>query len=410
MATWTEYLGNPAYVIEHGGAPFDATRMSGSLTGDAGAATEACIAGPGSLRNRRRHAIDFARCSYLGLDRHPLTIATAIEAIEAQRASGRARIDVDLMGELEETLSTLFCARVLVTSSAMLANMGAMPILAAGQLTGGRKPVVAFDSLAHVSLAYHKPMITDRTQVETIAHNDMDALESLCRKHPLVAYVCDGVCPFAENAPIAALHQLQERYGLFLYIDDAHGISLFGTHGEGFARSQMPQLLGERTIVAASLAKGFGASGGILMLGEARHETLFKMRSIPHVFSSTPGPAAIGAALGSSKIHRSAELGQRQMYLADRLALFDSCIATAQQGNSLPLRMVAIKSEANALSVANGVLFDGFLVTALPAKRQDVSGIRICITAEHEASDIARLCKSILANVAETTRKPYPLR
>lgn len=33
--------------------------------------------------------------------------------------------------------------------------------------------------------------------------------------------------------------------------------------------------------------------------------------SIPYVFSGSPNPAAVGAALGSCKIHRAAELGQR---------------------------------------------------------------------------------------------------
>lgn len=64
----------------------------------------------------------------------------------------------------------MFGARVLAFSTVMLANLGAMPILASGQLTGGKKPVVVFDHFAHVSLAYHKPVIADETQVETIAH------------------------------------------------------------------------------------------------------------------------------------------------------------------------------------------------------------------------------------------------
>lgn len=44
-------------------------------------------------------------------------------------------------------------------STVMLANRAAMPILASGHLTGGRKPVVACDRFAGISLAYHKPMV-----------------------------------------------------------------------------------------------------------------------------------------------------------------------------------------------------------------------------------------------------------
>lgn len=111
----------------------------------------------------------------------------------------------------------MFRARVIAFSTVMLANLGAMPILASGVLTGGAKPVVAFDRHAHLSLAYHKPVVADETRVETIAHNDIDALESLCRKHQVVAYVCDGVYSMGGNAPIKELRELQERYNLFLY-------------------------------------------------------------------------------------------------------------------------------------------------------------------------------------------------
>lgn len=117
-----------------------------------------------------------------------------------------------------------------------------------------------------------------------MAHNDLDALEELCRYNRAVAYVCDGVYSMGGNAPIRDLRYLQDRYGLFLYIDDAHGVSICGKNGEGFARSQYGNELGERTIIAASLGKGFGASGGMLMLGTARQEELFRRFAVAHAF------------------------------------------------------------------------------------------------------------------------------
>ncbi|MCC8958654.1 aminotransferase class I/II-fold pyridoxal phosphate-dependent enzyme [Bradyrhizobium sp. Pear77] len=363
----------------------------------------------------RSEIIDFVRCSYLGLDNHPVIVAGAIAAIEAKRSThrscARTLLDLDLLRELEDTLSNMFCARVLAFSSGVLANMGAMRILALGQLTGGRRPVVVFDRLAHISLAYHKPVVADETRVETIAHNDIGALERLCRENPVVAYVCDGVYSVGGHSPIKELRQLQERYGLFLYIDDAHGLSVVGCQGEGFARSQFPKVLGDRIIIAASLANGFGASGGMLMLGSSDHEAIFRQYSVDYA-PVAPNLAAIGAALGSCKIHRSPELSQRQARLAQRIDLFDRRVVTAEQGNSLSIRMIAIGSEANATAVARGLLDAGFYtsVTFVPTAAQGRAGIRVCITAEHEARDIERLCDCILEQVAETTGKPYPLR
>lgn len=411
----TEHFRNTAYMINKSRPYFDAAHASGLMAVQGRSTTgRTVILGTGQL-DSRPEVIDFVRCSYLGLDNHPLIVAGAVDAIEVHRSlhwsCARTRLNFDLLAELEATLSDMFCARVLASSTVMLANLGAMPLLASGQLTGGRKPVVVFDRTAHISLAYHKPVVADETRVETIAHNDIDALERLCREHPVVAYVCDGVYSMGGNAPVKELRQLQERYGLFLYIDDAHGISLFGRQGEGFARSQFPQVLDDRTIIVASLAKGFGASGGMLMLGTAEHEALFRRYSIPYAFSVAPNLAAVGAALGSCKIHRSAELGERQERLAQRIKVFDRRVSTAEQGNPFPIRMIAIGSEAEAIAIARRLLDVGFYtsVTFFPTVAQGSAGIRVCITADHEVRDIEQLCDCILEMLPDATAKlPVP--
>ncbi|ODM71526.1 aminotransferase class I/II-fold pyridoxal phosphate-dependent enzyme [Bradyrhizobium elkanii] len=407
----TRHFRNTAYVINESRTCYDAAHAAGLMAVHGRSTSGRAFALGTGLVDGRPQVTDFVRCSYLGLDNHPMIVAGAIEAIQAHRSlhwsCARTRLSFDFLAELEAALSEMFCAHVLAFSTVMLANLGAMPLLASGQLTGGVKPLVVFDRIAHISLAYHKPVIADETQVETIAHNDIDTLERLCSKHPVVAYVCDGVYSMGGNAPVKQLRQLQERYGLFLYIDDAHGISLFGRQGEGFARSQFPRVLGDRTIIAASLAKGFGASGGMLMLGTADHEALFRRYSIPYAFSVAPNLAAVGAALSSCKIHRSAELGERQGRLAERIKVFDRRIASAEQGNSLPIRMISIGSEAKAIAIAKQLLDAGFYtsVTFFPTVAQGRAGIRVCITADHAVRDIERLCDRILETIPDTTRQ-----
>ncbi|WOH63870.1 aminotransferase class I/II-fold pyridoxal phosphate-dependent enzyme [Bradyrhizobium sp. BWA-3-5] len=408
----TGYFRNTAYMINKSRSYFDAAHEAGLMAVPARSKSGRSVAlGTGPL-DSRPEVIDFVRCSYLGLDNHPLIVAGAIDAIEAHRSlhwsCARTRLNCDLLPKLEATLSEMFCARVIAFSTVMLANLGALPLLASGQLTGERKPLVVFDRVAHISLAYHKPVIADEAQVITIEHNDVDALESLCREHPVVAYVCDGVYSMGGNAPIEELRRLQDRYGLFLYIDDAHGISVFGRQGEGFARSQFAQTLGDRTVIAASLAKGFGASGGMLMLGTDHQESLFRRYSIPYAFSVAPNLAAVGAALGSCEIHRSVELCERQRRLAERIEVFDCRVATAEKGTSLPIRMIPFGSETTAIAVARELLDSGFytLVTFFPIVPQGRAGIRVCITADHEISDIERLCDCILQRLPDTTAKP----
>ncbi|WP_296021800.1 aminotransferase class I/II-fold pyridoxal phosphate-dependent enzyme [uncultured Agrobacterium sp.] len=348
-----------------------------------------------------RKVTDFVRCSYLGLDNHPTLVEGAIEAMRRYGAlhwsCARTRLNFAILADLEERLSSLFQARVVTYTTVLAANMGALPIIASGHLTSGKKPLMVFDRHAHATLAFHKGTVALETRVETISHNDMNALEDLCRANETVAYICDGVYSMGGSAPIADLRTLQDRYGLFLYIDDAHGVSIWGKSGEGFARSQLAGQLHERTIIAASLGKGFGASGGLLMLSTARQEELFRRYSIAHAFSASLNVAAIGAANASALLHQTDVLAHRQAILQANLAIFDDLVHTEQRGALLPIRTIQLGSEDRAVSVVRQLLDDGFYTSAIffPTVAKGRAGVRVCLTASHDEVDVRRLCEAI---------------
>ena len=387
---------NTATMIDAAGASFQAAHYQGIM---------ALYAAPASGRTVRlmaedRDITDFVRCSYLGLDNHPAIVAGAQKAVHdagtLHWSCARTRLNFGILGELEENLSDLFQARVITFTTVLAANMSALPLLASGHLTGGVRPLVVFDRSAHATLAQHKATVAGETTVETIQHNDMIALEALCRSHPCVAYVCDGVYSMGGSAPLKALRALQQRYGLFLYIDDAHGISLFGENGAGFARSEFTEL-GDRTIVAASLGKGFGASGGVLMLGTASQELLFRRFAVAHAFSASLNTAAIGAAEASAAIHRSDELIERQQALRRNLALLDQLLPTRDSTRDLPIRTIRFGDELISVAVARQLLKLGFYTSAIffPTVARGDAGLRICLTASHTEAQIRDLCIAI---------------
>ncbi|MEP5760983.1 MAG: aminotransferase class I/II-fold pyridoxal phosphate-dependent enzyme, partial [Litoreibacter sp.] len=210
--------------------------------------------------------VNMCSCSYLGLNGHPDVIEGGVQALREEGTTGLAmaefRIRLGLMEELEAELSDLFGGPVLpaVTSSALTAAI--LPMLGSGHLTGTGPLVMVFDRFAHFSMAFVKPIVADETLVKTIAHNDLEALEDICRKYDRVAYVCDGVYSVGGVADLGGLLALQEKYGLFLYIDDSHALSTEGANGEGYIRSRL-SALNDLTMVVASTAKAFGSTGGI---------------------------------------------------------------------------------------------------------------------------------------------------
>jgi len=287
-----------------------------------------------------------------------------------------------------------------------VASAGVLPLLASGHLSRDGKPsVMAFDKFAHFSMDFIKPICGDETTVLSCPHNDMNYLEDVCRKNDRVAYVCDGVYSMGGSAPLGELFQLQDRYGLFLFIDDSHSLSVCGKRGEGYARSLMPEV-NPLTVIVASLGKGFGAGGGIIMLGPRECEPVLTRFGGPLAWSHGLNVPGIGAGMASIRIHNSPELGLLQKRLRDNMALFDELVPTAQSGNGFPLKVIRIGDEGKAVAASAAILERGFYTSAVffPLVKKGEAGLRIMLRADNTKDDI----RSFAAAVHETLGTPEP--
>ncbi|NOK09896.1 aminotransferase class I/II-fold pyridoxal phosphate-dependent enzyme [Corallococcus exercitus] len=322
-------------------------------------------------------------CSYLGLNSHPDVLQGGIDALKSAGITGLSmaefRIRLGLMEELEEQLADLFGGPVLpaVTSSALTAAI--LPVLGSGHLTDSEPLVMVFDKFAHFSMAFVKPIVADETLVLNAPHNDMNYLEDVCRKYPRVAYVCDGVYSTGGATDLQALLTLQEKYGLFLYIDDSHSLSTQGRNGEGYIRSRLREM-NDRTLIIASIAKAFGSTGGIAMLGSRKHFD-FLYRTGPMGWSQSLRTAAIGTSMGSIKVHRSPELAKRQEQLRRNIALFDEHIQTAQRGDGLHIKVVEVGEQDKAVKLSRELYKRGFYTSAVffPIVPVGKAGIRLML-------------------------------
>ncbi|MEB0012248.1 aminotransferase class I/II-fold pyridoxal phosphate-dependent enzyme [Glaciimonas sp. Gout2] len=327
--------------------------------------------------------VNLCSCSYLGLNSHPAVLQGGIDALQSQGITGLAmaeyRIRLSVMEELEQELRDLFNGPVLPAISCSALTAGILPLLASGHLTDGEPMVMVFDKCAHFSMAFIKPIIADETLVLNCPHNDMMYLEEICKKYPRVAYICDGVYSVGGVADLAALLSLQERYGLFLYFDDSHSLSVEGNNGEGHIRSRLAAL-NDRTIIVASIAKAFGSTGGIAMLGSEKHFE-FLYRAGPLGWSQSLRTAAIGTTLGSIKVHKSAELHTLQQQLTHNIALFDRQITTLQRGNGLNIKVVEVGDQGKAVHLSKALYDKGFYCSPVffPIVGRDRAGVRLML-------------------------------
>ncbi|MGC6329013.1 8-amino-7-oxononanoate synthase family protein [Rhizorhabdus sp. FW153] len=371
---------------------------------------------PNIMRRADGHEfVNLCSCSYLGLHSHPEILEGAITAILNTGALdlpiSRIRLRLNLLEEFEDRLTALFGARCLSAVTSSAATAGVLPLIASGHMSpDGTPPVMLFDRHAHFSMDYIRPICADETEVIACRHNDLEQIEDACRKHKSVAYVCDGVYSMGGVAPIAELLSLQDRYGLFLFIDDSHSLSLHGAHGEGYARSIMREV-NERTIIVASLGKAFGGSGGVIMLGPTEHEDILTRFGGPLAWSQGLNVPGIGAGIASSKLHDSPELSRRQAQLRRNMALFDSLIATEQADNGFPLKVIAIGDEDRAVAASARLFEAGYYSSAVffPIVKRGAAGLRIMLRADNTEADIRGFAQA-LTEILQRDLAPAPAR
>jgi 7-keto-8-aminopelargonate synthetase-like enzyme len=346
--------------------------------------------------------INMISCSYLGLHSHPWVLEGARAAIDSEQtfalSASRLRIRFSIIDELEAGLSELYRARCVSAISTSVASAAVLPLIASGHLTDDGEPrVMVFDKFSHFSLNYIKPICADEAPVYTSPHSDLNYLEDMCKKHKRVAYVADGAYSLGGIAPVKELMELQDRYGLMLFFDEAHSLSMHGERGEGIVRSMMPEQLNPLTIIVASLGKAFGASGGLIMLGPEKHYDVLMRFGGPLAWSKPQNAPTIGACLGSLRVHNSPELGARQQQLRDNAALFDSLISTPQAGTLTPIRLIRTGDDAKAIGLSRQILERGYYTSAVffPVTARGEAGLRIMLRSDNDPDDIRSFCETV---------------
>ncbi|MDN6875425.1 aminotransferase class I/II-fold pyridoxal phosphate-dependent enzyme [Pseudomonas citronellolis] len=350
------------------------------------------------LSHAGREFINMCSCSYLGLDTHPAILEGAKRGIEKTGAlhltTARCRLFIKLLAQLEDELSEHFGGYAVAYNSCAAATSACLPILASGVLTDGIKPVMVFDRQAHFSMAHIKPLCADETQILTCEHNDMVFLEEACQRYERVVYIGDGTYSIEGFTPLSELKRLQERYKLFVYLDDSHGLSITGARGQGHVLKGLGTL-NERTIVVASLAKAFGAAGGMLISGNSELKSLLVRYG--NAWSQYLNSAGIGGALASLELHRSPVLQELQAAWLHNLQILDGRFKSQNQGLISPIRVVMLNRPDQAINLARTLFERGFYTSAVffPVVPKSMAGLRLMPRADMSSSTMHTFCDAL---------------
>ena len=242
--------------------------------------------------------------NYLGLTAHPKVKEAALEAVRkyGTGCSGSRYLTgtLDLHIELEERLAKFFGSEaVLLYSTGYQTAQGIIPTL-----VQGKSEYVVSDRDNHACIVAGQIMAKGLTaNLERYKHNDMEDLERVLSKLPVDSpklIVSDGV--FSTGGEIVELPKLVElakKYNARTLIDDAHAVGVIGKGGRGTASEF--NLEKDVDLTMGTFSKTFASLGGFVA-GPERVINYLKHFSSALIFSASPTPAAVAAALAALNI------------------------------------------------------------------------------------------------------------
>jgi len=241
--------------------------------------------------------------NYLGLTAHPKVVEAAVKAVEkyGTGCSGSRYLTgtLDLHIELENRLAKFFNAEsVLLFSTGYQTAQGVIPTLV------GRNEYIVSDKDNHACIVAGNLMAKGALgNFVRYKHNDMDDLEKVIQKLPVDApklIVSDGV--FSTGGEIVNLPRLNEiakKFKARIMIDDAHSVGVIGKGGRGTASEF--NLEKEIDLTMGTFSKTFASLGGFVA-GPERVINYIKHFSLALIFSASPTPASVAAALAALDI------------------------------------------------------------------------------------------------------------
>jgi len=293
----------------------------------------------------------------------------------------------------------------LLFTSGYAANVGALAALL------DPEDCVVSDALNHASLI--DGIRLSRAKPSIVPHLDLPRVEEALRAGatcPARWVVTESYFSMDGDGPdLVALRALCDRFDAHLYVDEAHGLGVFGRGGRG--RLAAAGVSGD--VVMAAFGKAAGAQGACIG-SSALVRTWLWNRARSFVFSTALSPALSEGLV--AQLRRTQEAGVLRARLEDVSRAVRNGLSAQgwplNPGSFGPIVSLLVETPERAVTVAAALEKEGVLVQAIrpPTVPEGGSRIRLTLHAELSVAQVERLL-ALLAPFApsRSTVPPAPL-
>ncbi|MCW1952682.1 MAG: pyridoxal phosphate-dependent aminotransferase family protein [Flavobacteriia bacterium] len=330
------------------------------------------------IRVQKKSYLYFGGTSYLGLQTHFRFKRWVLKGVLKygihHGASRHANVRISLFNKTEKSL-----AKQAKAPAALLVSSGYL----AGQIVAKQFIGPTYECLylpnTHTALKLNPAAV--ETLSDQLSAEISKAIES--KKIPVLFF--DSIDFFGENFPDFKGLKKLDTSQCILVADDSHALGVVPEDGSG-SYDLLSKIPSRKLLVTASLGKGLGISGGVILTDELSAQTLKNSPSF-----GGASPPNLG---GIYAYNQGADIYQKQR---DKL---HKNVKRFTKGVTLPGFFQkhpghpAFGFQSPALS--KGLEDAGFVLTSFPyPTATDPLMSRIVITASHKKKDIEQLCKAV---------------
>ncbi len=337
----------------------------------------------------------YVSSNYLGLNQHPKVLEAARGAIDKYGigtcASPVIGGYIDINSELEKKIAKMHGQEdAILYSSGYSANIGAL------QLLLNKFDIAIVDMFVHASI-YDG---LGGTNIKIFKHNDMEYLEHTLKlnegKYRNMAVIIDGVYSQDGDLPkLPEICDLAKKYGAYVFMDDAHGVGVFGKNANGVASHF--DVESKIDLTTGTLSKAIGTTGGYAT-GSKQLIKYMKHFSRSNTFSAGISPPIVAAAsksidLFTEEPELNKSLWDNTKYIKKQLTEKGFDIGKSES----PIIPVMIRDDMKTKMVARKLLEKGIYIipATYPAVKLKDSRLRLNITAKHTKEDLDYFCETL---------------